>query len=99
MAVKTSPLTANRGMKYVRMKAVGILAVLLGTWELLLSTVGKAKKANPALPIEIRRSTRVNQNCSNSSLVNPLYIFPTVRPRFFWVTSQLNPQFMGRSSS
>ena len=69
IAVKTSPLMANSGMKYVRMEAVGILAVLLGTWELLLSTVGKAKKANPALPIEIRRSTSVNQNCSGSSLV------------------------------
>ncbi len=69
MAVKTSPLMANSGMKYVRIDAVGMLAVLLGTWELLLSTVGKAKKANPALPIEIRRSTRVNQNCSDSWLV------------------------------
>ncbi len=60
MAVNTSPLMANSGIKYVRMEAVGILAVLLGTWEFLLSTVGKAKRANPALPIEIRRSTRVN---------------------------------------
>lgn len=68
-AVKTSPLTANSGMKYVRIEAVGILVVLLGTWELLLSTVGKAKKANPALPIEIRRSTSVNRNCSDSSPV------------------------------
>ena len=69
VAVKTKPLMANSGMKYVRMDAVGMLAVLLGTWELLLSTVGKLKKANPALPIEIRRSTWVNQACSNSSLI------------------------------
>ena len=64
-AVKTSPLMANSGMKYVRIDAVGMLAVLLGTWELLLSTVGSAKRAKPALPIEIRRSTSINQNTSN----------------------------------
>ena len=69
MAVNTSPLIANSGMKYVRIEAVGILAVLLGTWELLLSTVGRAKRANPALPIEIRRSTSVKKKCSSSSLV------------------------------
>jgi hypothetical protein len=41
------------------MAAVGMLAVLLGTWEALLSTVGMLKTASPALPREIRRSTRV----------------------------------------
>ena len=57
VAVRTSPLMAKRGMKYVRMEAVGMLAVLRGTWEFLLSTVGRAKKARPALPIEIKMST------------------------------------------
>jgi len=42
------------------MEAVGMLAVFLGTWELLLKTVGKLKNARPALPIEIKRSTRAN---------------------------------------
>ena len=58
--VKTSPLMAKSGMKYVRIEAVGMLAVFLGTWELLLRTVGKLKIARPALPIEINMSTNVN---------------------------------------
>jgi hypothetical protein len=44
------------------MIAVGILAVLLGTCEALLSTVGRLKTANPALPREIKRSTMVNRS-------------------------------------
>jgi hypothetical protein len=57
VAVKTSPLIANSGTKYVKIAAVGTLAVLLGTWEFLLKTVGRLKTANPPLPIEIKRST------------------------------------------
>jgi hypothetical protein len=54
-------------MKYVRVAAVGILAVLLGTCEALLSTVGRLKTANPALPREIKRSTSVKQHASTFS--------------------------------
>jgi hypothetical protein len=57
VAVKTSPLIANSGTKYVKIAAVGTLAVLLGTWEFLLKTVGRLKIASPALPIEIKMST------------------------------------------
>jgi len=64
IAVKTSPLIANKGTKYVRVAAVGRLAVLLGTCELLLKTVGRLKIASPALPMEIKRSTNVS-NFSN----------------------------------
>jgi len=48
-----------------------MLAVLLGTCELLLKTVGRLKTANPALPIEIKRSTKVNQSLSNFSKTIP----------------------------
>jgi hypothetical protein len=56
--VRTSPLVANRGTKYVKIEAVGMLAALLGTWEFLLKTVGRENTTRPALPTEIRRSTK-----------------------------------------
>ncbi len=36
-----------------------MLAAFLGTCELLFSTVGRLKMTRPALPMEIRRSTRL----------------------------------------
>jgi hypothetical protein len=57
--VRTSPLVAKRGTKYVRIEAVGILAAFLGTCEFLLRTVGRVNMTSPALPIEIKRSTRL----------------------------------------
>ncbi len=64
MAVNISPLIANSGAMYVRIEAVGMLAVFRGTCELLFSAVGRAKNANPALPIEIRMSARLSASAS-----------------------------------
>ena len=41
------------------MDAVGMLVVFLGTWDFLFRAVGRAKRARPALPIEIRMSARI----------------------------------------
>ena len=58
--VRVSPLVAKSGTKYVKMEAVGILAAFLGTCDFLLITVGRVNTTSPALPIEIKRSTRLN---------------------------------------
>ena len=60
IAVRSNPLIANKGTKYVKIDADGILAVFRGTCEFLFKTVGTLKTASPALPIEIRISTRLN---------------------------------------
>lgn len=58
--VRINPLEAKSGTKYVRIRAVGMLAAFLGTWEFLFRTVGSVKRTSPALPIEINRSTIVS---------------------------------------
>jgi hypothetical protein len=64
MAVRFSPLIANNGTKYVRIDAEGMLAVFLGTWEFLFRTVGMLNSASPALPIEMRMSTKLTNSTS-----------------------------------
>jgi hypothetical protein len=46
------------------MDAEGMLAVFLGTCEFLFNTVGRLNTASPALPIEIRTSTKLTGNAS-----------------------------------
>lgn len=58
--VRTRPVNAKSGTKYVRIDAVGILAAFLGTWEFGLITVGSVKSTSPALPMEISKSARAN---------------------------------------
>src|SRR5438552_16068046 len=60
MAVRSNPLVANNGKKYVKIDAEGIIAVFLRTREFLIQTVGILTIASTALPFEISKSTKLN---------------------------------------